>query len=168
MPNLVDNASLSWYKHLDNKISEPSIYSKEARVVVCAVTLKMLLSSKYSLLAQEVVAQAWVEEPVSKWGGTSARRKTIEHFCGLNWQLWRHKHWNMTSLHILRLVHVNAIPMGIPWKTSHGMGQHTFIFSMRLRNRMRVSECYWIVIFRLYFWILKSINFFFLHVCLYM
>jgi len=21
-------------------------------------------------------------------------------FCGLNRQLWRHKHWNMTSLHI--------------------------------------------------------------------
>jgi len=27
-----------------------------------------------------------------KVGGTSARWKTIENFCGLNWQLWRHKH----------------------------------------------------------------------------
>jgi len=35
-----------------------------------------------------------------KVGGTSARQKTIEHFCGLNWQQWRHKHWNMTSLSI--------------------------------------------------------------------
>ena len=25
-------------------------------------------------------------------------KKTIEHFCGFNWQLWHHKHWNMTSL----------------------------------------------------------------------
>ena len=25
-------------------------------------------------------------------------KKTIENFCGLNWQLWHHKHWNMTSL----------------------------------------------------------------------
>ena len=33
----------------------------------------------------------------SKWGGTSARWKEfIANFCGLNWQLWRHKHWNMT------------------------------------------------------------------------
>jgi len=27
-------------------------------------------------------------------------QKIIENFCGLNWQLWRHKHWNMTSLPI--------------------------------------------------------------------
>jgi len=27
-------------------------------------------------------------------------KKTIEKFCALNWQLWRHKHWNMTSLPI--------------------------------------------------------------------
>ena len=57
---------------------------------------------------------------------------------------------------ICRRVHGNVIPMGIPWD---GMGQHTFVFPMRLRNRMRVSEFYWIVILRLYFWILKSINF---------
>ena len=69
---------------------------------------------------------------------------------------------------IIRLVHGNVIPMGIPWETSHGMGQHTFVFPMRLRNRMRVSECCWIVMLRLYFWILKSINFVFLHVSLYM
>jgi len=30
-----------------------------------------------------------------------------------------------------RLVHRNVIPMGIPWETSHGMGQHTFVFPMR-------------------------------------
>jgi len=39
-----------------------------------------------------------VTEPLSKWGGTSARQKTIENFCALNCQLWRHKHWNMMSL----------------------------------------------------------------------
>jgi len=27
----------------------------------------------------------------------------------------------------------------VPWD---GMGQHTFVIPMRLRNRMRVSECY--------------------------
>jgi len=31
--------------------------------------------------------QSWVAEPFSKWGGTSARQKAIENFCGLNWQL---------------------------------------------------------------------------------
>jgi len=69
---------------------------------------------------------------------------------------------------LARLVHGNGIPMAIPWVTYHGMGQHTFVFPMRLRYRMRVSECYWIVILRLYFWILKSINFIVLHVSLYM
>jgi len=33
-------------------------------------------------------------------GGASARHKTLQHFCGLNWQLWCHRHWNMTSLPI--------------------------------------------------------------------
>jgi len=27
-------------------------------------------------------------------------KKTIEHFCSFNWQPWRHRHWNMTSLPI--------------------------------------------------------------------
>jgi len=31
-------------------------------------------------------------------GGTSACQKNYRKCCGLNWQLWRHKHWNMTSL----------------------------------------------------------------------
>jgi len=40
-----------------------------------------------------------------KVGGTSARQKTIDNFCGLNWQLWRHKNWNMTSLptHLMKV-----------------------------------------------------------------
>ena len=34
-------------------------------------------------------------------GGVQVHVKKIySKFCGLNWQLWRHKHWNMTSLHI--------------------------------------------------------------------
>jgi len=40
----------------------------------------------------------WMAKPFSKCGGTSASQKTIDNFCGLNWQLWRHKHWYMTSL----------------------------------------------------------------------
>jgi len=27
-------------------------------------------------------------------------KKIIANFCGLNWQLWRHKHWNMMSSQI--------------------------------------------------------------------
>jgi len=62
--------------------------------------------------------------------------------------------------------HSYGNPMGnVPWDR---MGQRTFVFPMRLRNRMRLSECYWIVILRLYFWIVKSINFVVLHVSLYM
>ena len=38
--------------------------------------------------------RSWVAEPFLKWGGTSARQKTVENFCGLNWQ-WRHKYWNI-------------------------------------------------------------------------
>jgi len=44
--------------------------------------------------------QAWVAEPFSKWGGTSARQKNYRQFCGVSWQLWRHKHWNITPLPI--------------------------------------------------------------------
>ena len=32
--------------------------------------------------------------------GHKSTSKTIEYFCDLNWQLWRHKYWNMTSLPI--------------------------------------------------------------------
>jgi len=31
--------------------------------------------------------------------------------------------WYLYPIRILRLVHRNVIPMGIPWETSHGMGQ---------------------------------------------
>jgi len=27
-------------------------------------------------------------------GHKCTSKKTVKHFCGLNWQLWRHKHWN--------------------------------------------------------------------------
>jgi len=27
-------------------------------------------------------------------------KRNYSKFCGLNWQLWRHKHWYLTSLHI--------------------------------------------------------------------
>jgi len=34
-------------------------------------------------------------------GGTQVHvKKNYSKSCGLNWQLWCHKHWNMTSLHI--------------------------------------------------------------------
>jgi len=33
-----------------------------------------------------------------KVGAQAHVKKTIQNFCGLNWQQWRHKHWNMTSL----------------------------------------------------------------------
>jgi len=31
-------------------------------------------------------------------GGTSARQKSMENFCGLNWHLWCHKHWKWRHL----------------------------------------------------------------------
>ena len=34
----------------------------------------------------------------SKWGAQVHVKKTIENFCGLNWQLQGHKHCNITSL----------------------------------------------------------------------
>jgi len=35
------------------------------------------------------------------------------------------------ALLVVRRVHRNVVSMGIPWETSHGMGQHTFVFPMR-------------------------------------
>jgi len=49
---------------------------------------------------------------------------------------------NLDVVGCTRLVHGNVIPLGISWEMSHGMGQHTFVFPMRLRNRMRVTERY--------------------------
>ena len=57
--------------------------------------------------------------------------------------------------------------MSFLWETSHGMGQHTFVFPMKLRiewERQNVTEMSYLD----YFWILKSINFVVLHVSLYM
>jgi len=31
---------------------------------------------------------------------TCTLKRNYCKFCGLNWLLWRHKDWNMTSLHI--------------------------------------------------------------------
>jgi len=33
-------------------------------------------------------------------GNKCTLKRNYSKFCGLNWQLWRHKHWKMTSLHI--------------------------------------------------------------------
>ena len=38
-----------------------------------------------------------------KVGAQMEIQKNIENFCGLNWQLWRHKHLNMTSLTFVRI-----------------------------------------------------------------
>ena len=38
---------------------------------------------------------SWVAEPFLKWG-KGARQKDWRIAKGFNWQLWRHKHWNMT------------------------------------------------------------------------
>jgi len=43
------------------------------------------------------MAYALVGELFSKWGA-QVHVKETRKFCNLNWQLWHHKHWNMTSL----------------------------------------------------------------------
>jgi len=55
-----------------------------------------MLSSKCETFAVQV-ADARVAELFSKWGA-QVHVKKLENFCDLIWQLWRHKHWNMTSL----------------------------------------------------------------------
>jgi len=35
---------------------------------------------------------------IFKVGWKKSMSKKLKHFCNLNWQLWRHKHWNMKSL----------------------------------------------------------------------
>jgi len=48
------------------------------------------------------VAYAWVPELFSKWGNKWTS-KNLDHFCDLNWQLWLHKHWTMTSLTLVSM-----------------------------------------------------------------
>ena len=53
--------------------------------------------------------------------------------------LYRCKHLCMLIFRVVsRLVNGNVIPVGIPWETSHGMGQHTFIFPMRQNESVRM------------------------------
>jgi len=61
-------------------------------------------------MGQKEIIRFWCESGLSsvswdgwKVGGTSARQKIYRKYFGLNWQLWRHKHWNMTSLPIHRV-----------------------------------------------------------------
>jgi len=42
---------------------------------------------KLEARSEKLATDPWVAEPFSKWGGTSARQKTIESVCDLNWQL---------------------------------------------------------------------------------
>jgi len=55
-----------------------------------------MFSSKCEVFALQV-AHAWVAELFSKWGNKCTSKK-LEHFCDLNWKLWRHKHWIIMSL----------------------------------------------------------------------
>jgi len=52
--------------------------------------------SKCEIFALQI-AYAWVAELFPS-GGNQCTPKTVEHYCDLNWQLWCHKHWTMTSL----------------------------------------------------------------------
>jgi len=38
-------------------------------------------------------------------GGAQMIVKNLQKICGLNWKLWRHKHWNMTSLTFVSMFH---------------------------------------------------------------
>jgi len=53
---------------------------------------------KFAKFSRGHAPGTWVAERFSRWGAQIEIQKGIEKFCGLNWQLWRHTHWNMTSL----------------------------------------------------------------------
>ena len=58
------------------------------------MALAALLARACSLTRKPQWIVAWVAEPLSKWGGTSARQKNIEHFRDLNYNC------NVTSIKI--------------------------------------------------------------------
>jgi len=60
-----------------------------------------MFSSKYETFALQE-AYAWVAELFSKWGA-QVHVKKLEKFCALNWQLWRRKHWKITSLTLVSM-----------------------------------------------------------------
>jgi len=53
-----------------------------------------MLSSKCETFASQVAYA--LAELFSKWGAQVHVKITIK-ICNLNWQLWHHKNWNMTS-----------------------------------------------------------------------
>ena len=59
-----------------------------------------MFSSKCETFALQVwgtvAAYACVAELFLKWRA-QVHVKKLENFCDLNWQLWHHKYWNMTS-----------------------------------------------------------------------
>jgi len=59
-----------------------------------------------TLLAPTTYAHGWRNLFQSGWEQDDV--KTIENFYGLNWQLWRHEHWNMTLL-LIRHMNVQII-----------------------------------------------------------
>jgi len=50
----------------------------------------------YGFRCEVYVNHGW--RNLFKSGGHKSKSKNVEKFCALNCQLWRHKHWNMTSL----------------------------------------------------------------------
>jgi len=65
----------------------------------------------FALILLCTIDQGWANSsPRTMWSATafSVARGSIQEI----FQIWN----------ILRLVHGNVIPMGIPWETSHGMG----------------------------------------------
>jgi len=56
-----------------------------ACTVVAAVSLIFCQYNRENKLFQAPEEYARVVKSFSKWRGTSARQKTIENFCGLNW-----------------------------------------------------------------------------------
>jgi len=74
-------------------LSDDDLFTFKDKISVCNpcdVETRMLMPACYVGAFIQCV-MPWVVEPLSKWGA-QVDVKTIENFCGLNWQLRRHKH----------------------------------------------------------------------------
>jgi len=92
-----------YYRPVDRELSRNFLVDPSRRQVghICCTEWKLrftlLISAKSSVIVSMVVMGS-SGDTFLKVKAQVQVKKPMENFCNLNRQLWRHKHWNMTSL----------------------------------------------------------------------
>jgi len=74
------------------------LFASSTYLCLCPFKRNRISAIYACVLCSFIYTCARVAKSVSKWESTSAHQKTMENFCDLHRLLWRHKHWNETSL----------------------------------------------------------------------